>query len=116
MNGLWQDSLGEVGCHYGYDDLDQLTSIEGSIKQVFAFDSLGNTVKINSMPCMVDSLNQLRSLGQTTYDYDCNGNRILKKSYVGGVNYDYDARDRLICVKTQDHKIRAMLMTLQTVV
>jgi RHS repeat-associated protein len=99
-----QDSAGTMTCSYGYDDLNQLTLIDGVNSQAFIYDSLSNPAVRNKLPCEVNSLNQLTKIGNCSYQYDLNGNRIVKETAQKKVLYEYDALDRLIIVADQVQK------------
>ena len=89
------DRLGKNTNHYLYDSLQQLTAEEGWEQHTYPLDSLGNRVAKDGTPCTTNLLNQLKKQGDTSYNYDLNGN-LTEKSGQEKTLYTYDALDRLV--------------------
>lgn len=97
-----KDNLGTIESKFTYDSLYQLTSEDGSEKHQYVCDSLYNRVEQDSKKQVFNDLNQLISNATSSYTYDLNGN--LKTRKPDGVEYSYDALDRLISVRKGDQR------------
>ena len=80
---------------YSYDDLDQLTSETGQFGHLYLYDSHHNRLQKDESHYSVDSLHQLQSTSEATYDHDLNGNRIATHKNAHETFYTYDGLDRL---------------------
>jgi RHS repeat-associated protein len=94
---------------YGYDDLSRLTSAAypGGKSVTYEYDGVGNRKKMielgvpgaGTTTYQYSDFNQLLSLvgpqGETTFQYDPNGNQTLWIAPSGTTTYTWDARDRL---------------------
>jgi len=92
--------------HYGYDAIDQLTSVITPTNRTikYQYDAAGNrTTVIDSGTTnnyTSNNLNEYKTVGNASYSYDSDGNLIAKT--VGGQtsNYTYNAENRLTQVTT----------------
>ena len=91
----WQGFLDDENS-YLYDDLNQITKEEGLFPNNYEFDSHFNRLTKNEDQYEINSLNELLSTNQRVFEYDKNGNPILKKTENGEIRFFYDALDRLI--------------------
>ena len=91
---------------YGYDALGQLTSVrypDGRFV-IYDYDAAGNRRQVIDdgviTQYITNDLNQYETVGDTTYEYDIDGNLISKTE--GGVTttYTYDIENRLVEVAT----------------
>jgi len=85
---------------FGYDGLYQLTSAYG---QSFAYDAAGRLVNFAGLVYTPDSLHPHavdRVNGADRYDYDANGNQVMRQKGVANQEQvlAYDAENRLVAV------------------
>jgi RHS repeat-associated protein len=94
---------------YGYDPLGQLTSVTYPNGRVvaYAYDAAGNRTQVtdNGTPTVyaANTLNQYTSVGDTSYEFDLDGNLTNQLSTLNpqlSTNYVYDIENRLIGVAT----------------
>lgn len=89
---------------YTYDELSQLVSVEdGRKKSEYIYDPVGNRLSMarggRITNYTYDEDNRLLSAGKTIFTHDANGNRIREqKGKKHGLDYEYDAANRLIRV------------------
>lgn len=98
-------SLAEGVTTYGYDDRDQLTSVDRigtADDEAYSYDENGNRITSSSAALAGGSYttglnNRLLSDGTYTYRYDDEGNRIERREIATGatVEYVWDNRNRL---------------------
>ena len=84
---------------YTFDLLGQLTEERGAERFTYSYDSLYNRRTKNDSECRLNSLNQLLSCHDTTYEWDRNGNLTAQIKEGVKTEFVYDARDRLIGIK-----------------
>lgn len=96
------DPLGTYIAHYAYNELSQLTSEDGLENHTYGYDSLHNRISKDGTHCAFNSLNQILAQESSQFEYDLNGNLILKKEHGIEIRYAYDALDRLISVACND--------------
>lgn len=96
-----KDSLGETDCNFTYDSLYQLTSESGIDNHTYTNDSIYNRVSKDGTSYQINDLNQILSVGDTTYSYDLDGNLIS----TGNCQYAYDALNRLVEFKRGDLRV-----------
>lgn len=80
---------------YQYDDLDQLTNETGRFAHQYTYDSHYNRIQKDDANYAIDTLHQLQSTSDTSYEHDPNGNRIATLKDTHEVHYSYDGLDRL---------------------
>ena len=80
---------------YTYDALSQISS---EPLYHYGHDAFYNRNKKNETSAEINSLNQLESLGESTYSYDSNGNMSRKDNFI----FSYDALNRLTGVFSHD--------------
>jgi RHS repeat-associated protein len=97
---------------YGYDDLGQLTrailtSTDTNIPNqdlLYVYDPLGNRLRTvtNGVATAytVNHLNQYPRVGDTTFEYDADGNLVREVSPRGTNIYTYNVENRLVAVTT----------------
>lgn len=90
------DDEGTISYTYAYDHLYQLISESGCVSHTYKNDSVYNRTAKDENPYSHNSLNQLLSQSNCSYEYDRNGNLLEKKSGSETTRYVYDALDRLI--------------------
>ncbi|MDZ7684427.1 MAG: hypothetical protein U5O39_04995 [Gammaproteobacteria bacterium] len=91
---------------YGYDELYRLTRADFTQldDEAYSYDGVGNRLSAANDPVwQYNDKNQLVSHGTTTYEYDANGNRILKTEAGVDTHYIYNTEERLIRVEDHDH-------------
>ncbi len=96
-----EDPEGSIACKYTYDDLYQLKSERGIASHDYLNDSRCNHIQIDTDKRIHNDVNQLRNDGQTTYEYECNGNLFKMTSGEEACTFTYDALDRLCTVNSQ---------------
>ncbi len=97
--------------HYYYDNLGQLTRamlVSGDTDLIanqdltYEYDALGNRVKTVengvSEAYTINSLNQVVTVGDRSYNYDVDGNLIQEDAPGGTTAYAYDDENRLVVV------------------
>lgn len=114
---LFYDPIGNViensvtddqGTHHNqffYDDLYQITSESGLANHTYLSDSHNNRLQKDGTKYSINNCNQLLHQGDTSYEYDLNGNLIKTTSSACSFEYRYDASDRLIEVILPDKTI-----------
>lgn len=90
---------------YDYDALYQLEKEAGSATKTYAHDSHYNRRQKDGTDYTLDPLNCPTAYGSATYTWDRNGNLLSRNENGRLTEYTYDARDRLIALKTDDGKI-----------
>lgn len=90
-----KDPQGTILSKFSYDDLYQLTNESGVLDGSYVNDSINNRLKKNDEEYTINDLNQLTNDGDTTYEYDKNGNPIK----IGSMRLYYDGLDRLIMLE-----------------
>ncbi len=80
--------------NYGYDNINQLTSVTGAQTHSFAYDNVGNRTNADGVLYTPNNLNQYTQVGANTYTNDANGNLTND----GTNTYTYDVENRLISV------------------
>jgi len=92
--------------HYSYDGLSQLISeSRPSQSCMYAYDSLYNRLQKNEKAIEINALNELISLGNTSYLFDPKGNQILKKTPSETVRFTYDPLNRLLEIASEKQKV-----------
>lgn len=86
---------------FEYDDLEQLISEKGRFTHDYLFDSHNNCLNKDGESYEVNHLNQIQKTQDADYEYDPNGNTLLKSSDEN-IEFDYDALDRLIRIRKKD--------------
>lgn len=91
---------------YEYDGDNRLKKVQqnGDPIENYSLDSVGNRLSFNNTSYTYDEADRLQSEGETTYDYDKNGNLITKTVSGETTTYLYDGENRLIQVNTPDGK------------
>jgi RHS repeat-associated protein len=80
-----------INSQYTYDSLYQLTSEKHNHKlTAYAYDSLGNRIKINNQPYISNALNQITNTPEITLNYHDNGAVCSKKDQDKNFNYTFD--------------------------
>ena len=89
---------------YAYDDLKQLVSEKGLFDNSYAYDSNYNRCSKNNHACALNNLDQLIAFEDSEYEYDPNGNPLLKisKTTPEELHYVYDALDRLTSLEKEN--------------
>jgi len=92
---------------YTYDGLSQLTSVQTMGREVehYRYDSLHNILVKNGEEAVVNSLNELLTLGENAYHYDIHGHLLSKEGPEGRIELTYDPLHRLTSVSTHKHKL-----------
>ena len=96
---------------YEYDDLYRLTQVNYPFEETvsYNYDPMGNRISMittvdgidTTINYVYDASNRLLQSGGTTYDYDNNGNMIIKTENPGRItSYNYDGANRLISLST----------------
>lgn len=85
---------------YSYAEDGQLAEEAG---HQYAYDSLGNRMRMNDQDWEVNSHNQLIRTAEAEYVYDLNGNLVEKHSEEGTTLYSYDALDRMVRLECRDN-------------
>ncbi len=100
------DSTGKIEYLYTYDDLNQLETEEGHVKRVNSNDSLHNPLVLDGYETIINPLNQLIEWKDLKFEYDLNGNRVLKIDATDNQEhrYEYDAKNRLVAVYAENQK------------
>jgi RHS repeat-associated protein len=99
----FKDLTGVVSQSLLYTEDQQLRQeSEQNRTQQFEYDSLYNCLQKGEESWQINALNQLIQTTQWTYQYDCNGNLIEKKTSDAWFKYEYDALDRLTRVIKND--------------
>ncbi|GAB4188439.1 MAG: hypothetical protein Tsb0015_08470 [Simkaniaceae bacterium] len=92
---------------FHYDHLDHLICEESSaFSRDYRYDSHHNRINKDGRRYQLDSLHQLTVSHNASYEYDPNGNRIVKHTIYGPILYRYDALDRLIEIRHKDIAIQ----------
>lgn len=91
---------------YSYDYLDQLIGETGQFEHSYAYDSHYNRLQKDEQPYLTDSLHQLQSTPEASYEHDLNGNCIATYKNTHQISYAYDGLDRLIQIRSGDKAIR----------
>ena len=116
------DMLGRrtsMDTHYGlwtyeYDDIGQLTHavLDSSDPQIsdqdltYVYDALGNRIRTvvngETAEYTTNNMNQYTQVGDTTYEFDADGNLIRETSPEGTTTYTYDDENRLVAVSASE--------------
>ncbi len=92
---------------YSYDDLNQIKSETGRFSNNYENDSHFNRLKKNESLYEINDLNEILSIDLEDFEYDKNGNLIVKKTENEEVLFYYDDLDRLIKVeKPNDYRLK----------
>jgi RHS repeat-associated protein len=89
---------------YNYDDTGQLTgwTTPDGRRVDYTYDALGNRQKVRDnggdTAYAVSKLNQYTTVGDTSYEYDADGNLIKKVAPEGTTTYDWSFENRLVSV------------------
>lgn len=100
-----QSDFNTTDSTYFYDELDHLTQEEGLSSHQYGFDSHHNRIIKDNLPYSTNTLNQLLQENSSSYEYNFNGNRSVKKANNRKLIYEYDALNRLICLKSDSIEI-----------
>lgn len=93
------DPLGELTQDFEYDHLNQLVGEESSSHcHRYTFDTFYRCLEKDNDPYHYDGILKLTDVGNSTFEYDQNGNCIKQVKDGKTVIYVYDALDRLIKV------------------
>lgn len=88
---------------YGYDSETRLleAKFSGGAQELYTLDPVTNRLSDNAIPGTRehDQNNRLLKAGDTTYDYDANGNLTQKAHASQSIRFFYDIADRLIRVE-----------------
>jgi RHS repeat-associated protein len=103
VNRKFKDEKGSQENQFTYDFLHHLTSEKGDTNHTYTCDSLHNRLSKNDVSYQSNGLHQLIHQGNCDYQYDQNGNLIVKQEAEEKTSYTYDAFNRLtqVCVKDQ---------------
>jgi RHS repeat-associated protein len=89
---------------YGYDASGQLTSVQTPSGQTitYQYDAAGNRIAVvtngTTTNYTTNNLNEYTQVGNTTYQYDANGNLISSNNSSGTTTYQYNALGQLVSV------------------
>jgi len=89
---------------YGYDASGQLTSVQTPSGQTitYQYDAAGNRIAVvtngTTTNYTTNNLNQYTQVGDTTYQYDANGELIASTNSSGTTTYQYNALGQLVSV------------------
>jgi len=100
----FEDVVGNSNDKFSYDDLSQLKSESGSVTNTYKNDSVYNRTEKNHQAYLLNDLNQVLSDGNTSYQYDRNGNLTNKTSTTENSHYTYDSLGRLTTVSIGNQK------------
>ena len=82
--------------NFGYDVVDRLTSVSGSVSESYAFDGVGNrNTSHRSASYSYQPNNKLTSTNTATYAYNANGNMTSKTDVNGTTQFIWDTENRL---------------------
>ena len=82
---------------YAYDELSQLILEKDSNQEMqYQSNSHYNRLEKNEERSSFNELDELQSQGAITYEYDLNGNMIVKETPEATFHFMYDALNRLI--------------------
>jgi RHS repeat-associated protein len=90
---------------YAYDGLYQLEKEAGATTKTYAHDSHYNRRQKDGTDYTLNALHCPTAYGSATYTWDRNGNLLSRVENGCLTEYTYDARDRLIALKTDDGNI-----------
>lgn len=97
---------------YEYDAINQLIGYTdpSGLKETYNYDPVGNRISIsvdgNITNYTVNELNQYLQVGNTSYNYDAEGNLISKTTENGTITYEWDVGDLLSRVTTPEGVIK----------
>lgn len=95
---------------YGYDNLYRLTQADypAANDETFEYDGVGNRTGYNGdRSWTYNDANQLTQQGDTSYEYDANGN-LIKKTVSGQVtHFIYNSQERLVQVESHNRQVVA---------
>lgn len=91
---------------YEYDGDNRLTEVKqnGDLIENYNLDPVGNRLAFNDTNYTYDDADRLQNAGNTTYDFDKNGNLLSKTENGEITSYSYDGENRLVLVNTPDGK------------
>ncbi len=93
--------------HYHYDSNDQLTQVDGAVKEAFSFDPAGNLLQNNDGQAGYDQGNRLSFHADRHFSYDKRGNLIEEKRGKNqslNANYQYNGWNQLVSVEKDGFK------------
>ena len=99
LEGLWD---------YKYDDLGQLTAWTAPDGRhvEYDYDALGNRITVTDNGSVTNysanNMNQYTQVGDTTYQFDADGNLIQKIAPAGMTTYTYNHENRLVAVSSPE--------------
>jgi len=110
VGNITERSRDSEATHYGYDLLDRLTDIDGPTESnEYVYDPVGNRLSESKFKSEegtphdweYDDRDRLIRRGHIEYEYDANGNRVVKRDTQSGseTRYQYDANNRLVRVE-----------------
>lgn len=104
--------FGSETTSYVYDELlrlNQVTYPDGRVV-TYTYDALGNRLRMvdsvnGTTDYLYDADNRLLRAGGETFEYDANGNTILRTSPAGTIEYTWDAENRLVGYADGQHLV-----------
>ena len=82
--------------HFSYDAADRLTAASGLYgERTYAYDVVGNVISFDSRRYQYGVGNRLTTDGVWTYEYDANGNVIVRSHSGIGERFGYDSLNRM---------------------
>ena len=92
--------------NYSYDGVDRLLSATydgiNAPNESYSYDPVGNRINFNGTTYSYDVADRLQSAGAANYEFDANGNLLLKLENGQETRYFYDGENRLIRVEMPD--------------
>ncbi len=93
--------------NFGYDNVNRLTGVTGSVFENYVFDDVGNrTSSHRSTTYSYQPFNTLTATQTATYSFDANGNTTLKSEGSNFWRYSWDYENRLTEAGIRKQKVR----------
>ncbi|MBP9663424.1 MAG: RHS repeat protein [Pyrinomonadaceae bacterium] len=93
--------------NFGYDNVNRLTGVTGSVFENYVFDDVGNrTSSHRSATYSYQPFNKLTATETATYSIDANGNTTLKSEGSNFWRYNWDYENRLTEAAARKQKVR----------
>ncbi len=93
--------------NFGYDNVNRLTGVTGSVFENYVFDDVGNrTSSHRSGTYSYQPFNKLTATQTAIYSFDANGNTTLKSEGSNFWRYSWDYENRLTEAAARKQKVR----------
>lgn len=99
LGNITSQALGTDQLNYTYDDRNRLAAVYGTADRTFEYDRFGSVTHDGRRNFSYNLAGNLKASGDVQYEYDVNGQRVVKRSEDGVTTFIYGRNGRLLYQK-----------------